>query len=187
MSSHHQSELRRWWARKLDQLVVWWRQGQNVHISAWLSQTRSGVRRTKAASTKQTHSRPRRRLGEGMLPAVRLPARRAVATLIGLVELGAAAFGVAIWNAISRAIAAHQPVPVPELRDYDYFIAKMNANHARRGLLPVADWLSEQEARRNRQPRRRVAEPQPEPQPQPDGEPIHDLRPNDEWMGPRLG
>lgn len=121
-----------------------------------------------------------------MLPAVRLPARRAVAAIIGFVELGSAAFGVAIWNAISRAIAAHQPVPAPELRDYDFFISKMNANHARRGLSPVADWLSEQEARRTPRPRRRIVKPNPEPEPQPEGERVHDLRPDDEWMRPGM-
>jgi hypothetical protein len=120
------------------------------------------------------------------LPAVRLPARRAVAALIGFVALGTAMFGVAFWDAISRAIAALRPVPAPDLRDYDFFIAKMNANHARRGLSPVADWLSEQEARRNPRPRRRIAEPKPEPEPQPDGEQVHDLRPSDVPVGPGL-
>ncbi len=186
MPSYHKYDLRRWWARKWAQMLVWWWQGQNVRNPARRNQPGQAVKRAKAATTRRMPPSAGRPLPEGMLPAVRLHARRAVAALIGLIELGTAAFGVALWGAISRAIAAHQPIPAPELRDYQFFIAKMNLNHARRGLSPVADWLSEQEARRTPRPRRRIAEPKTEPEPQPEGERIHDLRPDDEWMKPGM-
>jgi len=181
MTSQNQTALRRWWARRLDHLSVRARQGQNVHISAWGNRTRPAV---KTVPKKPIPSRARRRFGAGMLPAVRMPARRAVAAIFTFTSIITFAIGTVVWDTIWQAIVALRPVAVPDLHDYNYFIDKMNANHARRGLSPVSDWYN-QETPRNLQPQRRAAEARPEPPPHPDGDDrIHDLRPGDEWMAP---
>lgn len=182
MTSHNKSEFRRWLARRLDHLPVRARQGQNVHISAWVNRTRPAA---KTAPKKPMQPRARRRFGAGMLPAVRVPARRAVAAILNFTAIITLAIGTVVCDVIRQAIAALRPVTVPELHDYDHFIDKMNANHARRGLSPVADWYNEKTPR-NLQPQRCAVVTRPEPEPQIEGEPIYDLRPDDDWMGPRL-
>ena len=187
------SDIERWWARKLADLGTWWCQlideARQWAIRSAKLRLPHKVRPI-TASKKPHRARPRRPFGAGMLPAVAMPARRAIGAFVALVAAGVTGFGTSamavvrtLGDVVRQAIAESRPLKELDLCDYHDFIKELNAKRLNIGLAPVAESGSDEKTFRAPKPRGRTDEPQPQSD---YGERIHDLRPDDEIKGLRL-